>query len=88
MRYDIGGLTEGYAALYLSIVKAVSPDMAFDMLYEPRQRRKWTDDEIKEIQEYREEGYTWKTLGAIFDTSPGNLHRMVKYYSTRKEKKK
>ena len=87
MRYDIEGLSEGYAALYLSIVKAVNPDATFDMLSEPfKQRRNWSDDDIREIQECREEGYTWAQLGEIYGTSPGNLFRMVRYYNTRKEK--
>ena len=89
MRYDIESLPEGYAALYLSIVKAVTPDRAFDMLYEPyREHRKWCDEDIMEIKECRKEGYSWRELGKMFGIDGGSLCRAVRLHTEKKGEKR
>ena len=50
--------------------------------YEREHSRKWTDDEILEALSMRDEGYTFKEIGAHFGVTKnaaiGVLHRVAK----------
>ena len=50
--------------------------------YEREHGRKWTDDDILEALWMRDEGYTFKEIGAHFDVTKnsaiGVLHRVAK----------
>ena len=50
--------------------------------YERQHSQKWTDDDILEALWMRDEGYTFKEIGAHFDVTKnaaiGVLHRVMK----------
>lgn len=52
----MAGTIENYAALCISILRCVDPDRAFEMLDDPKGRRRWTGEDVEEICRYRHEG--------------------------------
>lgn len=69
-------MTEGYAALYLSIIKGVSPEIAFKLLDNPRVNKKWTPEDIKCTEEMREKGIGWNEIAESFKTNKQTAQRI------------
>ena len=73
-------MTEGYAALYLAIIKGVSPEMAFKMLDGKRTKREWTIEDIKKMDKLRLRGVKWKTIAEIMGSNEKTIQNVFKYY--------
>ena len=76
---------DGWLALCIAIIRCVPQQEAFRMLYNPCIRRKWTDDDFREMEYMRKKGASWKTVGEMFGVNKSNAFRQ---YHRWKEKQK
>lgn len=81
-------LRENYYALYVSIVKGVTPNQAFALLgtkqlveeeAPKRPQKKWNITEIMIMQRMRQKGRKWDEIGKQFGISPQNARSIVMY---------
>ena len=80
-------MSEGYAALYISIVRGVSPDKAFRLLSGQKAENKhWTKQEMQEIESLRENGHTWSDIGEMFDVNGCTVNKRFNEYKQKKGK--
>ena len=70
-----------WAALAVAILaqRNITPDQAYDILETGQTKRiGWTDNDLKEMRDLREEGYTWQAIGDLFGVSAGSIWKAVK----------
>ena len=78
-------MNDGWLALCISILKGVSPEVAFKMLDGNKvANRKWTDDDIRDIEELRNKGLSWQKVSEYYGCTTEQIKRI---YSYRKGKK-
>lgn len=67
--------TESWMALYLSIIKQVTPEIAFNMLdgAKPKIRKSWTRNDIEDVVAYRNQGMTLKDIAEIMGVKRNNM---------------
>jgi len=77
-------MEEGYMALYVAIVKQVTPEKAFDLLNgkknsrAKKKNRKWTDTEILMMEIMHSQGMKWADVARNFRIEP-ELARSLTY---------
>nr|DAY68079.1 MAG TPA: GcrA cell cycle regulator [Caudoviricetes sp.] len=82
------GFYDGWCALCISILRNVSPDQAFRLfetgvIYE---KRKWSWEDIDDIQSYRDQGLSWKDIAEIFNMNKSGLIKNFDYWKKNKKR--
>lgn len=85
-------MTEGYAALLISIFRRVGPEEAFIILSRIGEERKincrLTDADYEEIRARRLAGETWREIGARYGRTSNNMQQNYHNYKSRMRGKK
>ena len=70
-------MDEAYMALFVSIIKEVSPEEAMRLMEgkKPKKYRKWTAEDYEYIEFLRAEGKTWKQIGQDFGVATTCVQR-------------
>lgn len=84
---------EGWLALYICILKDVPPDMAWSILerelnmdnINSKANRKWTEEDIAQIDWYREKGYSWRSIAEKMHVNKGSAQRIYQYYKNKRK---
>jgi hypothetical protein len=79
---------EGWLALCICILANVTTEQAFRLVVNPEMtgiRRKWTAEDLENIEAYRKEGLSWAAIGNIYNKPGPSLNRLYNRY--RKEKR-
>lgn len=71
---------EGYMALLVAILKNCTPEKAWMLLDGKNVNRKWTRNDIDQIEEYRAEGMIWQDIADIFGTHSETVHNVYRYW--------
>ena len=79
-------MNEGYMALTVSILRNVTPEVAFKML-EGSKYRKWTANDVHEIEMMRQSGMTWREIGRVYGVTEQVACRMYYYHKKKIESK-
>ena len=80
-------MNEGYMALTVSILRNVTPEAAFKML-EGNKYRKWTADDVPEIEMMRQSGMTWHKIGRAYGVTEQVAYKMYYYHKKKIESRK
>lgn len=76
-------MNEGYMALTICILRNVTPERAFRILDGDEQwveRRRWTAEDVNEIECLRTQGMTWKQIAKMYNTTKGNIFNVYNYH--------
>ena len=80
-------MSEGYMALLVSILKNVPIEKAFRMLNgDIRKNRRWTPDDILQVQMMRQEGMRWQDIAKVFGVTETVACKMYHQHIRKLEK--
>ena len=79
-------MNEGYMALTVSILRNVTPEVAFKMLQGDKYR-KWTANDVPEIEMMRQSGMTWREIGRNYGVTEQAACSMYYYQKKKIESK-
>ena len=77
---------DGWLALCVAIVRGVPQQEAFRMLYNPFSRRKWTEDDFREIEYLKRNGATWNDIGEMLGVTGSNALKQYRHWKEKQKK--
>jgi hypothetical protein len=80
-------MNDNWAALCVSIVKGVSPEVAFLLLNNPGIKNygyAFTDEDTKDMVEFKKQGLTYKEIADIYGLNKDMIFRRIKRFNKRR----